>query len=83
MPDPPMTSKEYPQQKRGSWISIALVTLALLFAGTMLLVLPLGYIGIAVIVGAVFFIGLVAFHYVVWGRWITRIIEREQEEEIT
>lgn len=78
-----MTSKEHPQQKRGSWISISLATLALLFAGTMLLVLPLGYIGIAVIVGAFFFIGLVTFHYVVWGRWITRIIEHEHEEEIT
>lgn len=49
--------------------------IALLLSG-FLLVLP-GFIGMAIVAGALLMFGMIGFHYIVWGRWMTRVLRDE------
>lgn len=64
-------------QARG-WLTILAVTSALLIFASILLALPIGFFGPVIVVGGLFFTGLVGFHYLVWGRWLTRIVQEEE-----
>jgi hypothetical protein len=46
-----------------------------------LVILP-GFIGIALVVGGLLFGGMMALHYLVWGRLLTRILQEESLEEL-
>lgn len=74
------TADEQDSGKRGSYLSIMLagVLAAAVFLG--LFFLTLGAIGPMVVIGAGVF-ALAAFHYVVWGWWLSRMIRRDVEEE--
>lgn len=56
----------------------------LLLVATLLL-LPTGFIGLSVVLGGGLFLGVIAFHYFVWGWWLNRMLReealREQEAE--
>ena len=71
---------EPPQPKQGSFVSIALalVLAAVLFTG--LFFLTLGAVG-PILVVAVCVFALAAFHYFVWGWWLSKAIRDEVEEE--
>ncbi|MCO6459392.1 MAG: hypothetical protein J5I93_29120 [Pirellulaceae bacterium] len=60
------------------WLTILAVTSALLIFASILLALPIGFFGPVIVVGGLFFTGLVGFHYLVWGRWLTRIVQEEE-----
>ena len=77
LPDPPTN----PDRRRGSWLSVMFTITACSMVFFLLAVLPLGRIGVAVILGSIFFIVIVAFHYFAWGWWVTKVVEREQEDE--
>lgn len=83
-PGPPVPPKPprppEPANQRGSCLSIFLAIVLLTFAGGLLFFLPLlPGLGVAVIVFGGGFAVVLAFHYYVWGRWLTRILQEEQE----
>ncbi len=77
---------EPPQRASNSLLTvIMLLVIGTVCAGT-LLMLPTGAIGPAIVFGGVMFFGMIGFHYVVWGRWMTRVLreeamKKEQQEE--
>jgi hypothetical protein len=71
---------EEPQPQRGSYLSIMLAGLLAAAVFLALFFLTLGAVGPLVVIGAGVF-ALAAFHYVVWGWWLSRLIQRDVEEE--
>ena len=67
-----------PPQRASSSLLTAIMVLVIgtVCAGT-LLMLPTGAIGPAVVFGGLLFFGMIGFHYVVWGRWMTRVLREE------
>ena len=47
-------------------------------AAFILLLLPTGFIGPVLVFGGLIFFGIIGFYYVVWGRWIHRLLEEEK-----
>ena len=79
MPDP---SPPQPPARRRSWFTILLTGLGVALSAVVLLALPTGFIGPVLVFGSLLFFGVIGFHYVVWGRWLNRIlIEEEQPED--
>jgi hypothetical protein len=76
-PAPPQKS-EAPQ--RGSWLGLLLMALVVGAIGVVLFVLSLGQLLPILVMGGLIFL-VTAFHYVVWGWWLGRMIEREAQEE--
>ena len=71
---------EPPQSRSSASAVIMLVIIGLLLSG-FLIILP-GFIGVALVLGGVMFGGIMAFHYLVWGRMLTRILQEEALEEL-
>lgn len=65
---------------RGSRLSIAIAGVLCLLALCVLLILPLGGLGFAIVLGGIGFVGMAMFHYLTWGRWMQRVLERERLE---
>jgi len=59
---------------------LALVVIVSVTAGV-LLVLPTGFIGPVFVFGGLLFFGVVGFHYLVWGYWLSRILRDEASDE--
>jgi hypothetical protein len=57
-----------------------LVTIGLMVGASLLLLLPTGFIGPVIVFGGLIFFGIIGFHYVVWGRWINRLLKEELAE---
>lgn len=74
MPDPS------PPPSRGSFLPLLLAGALLLLVVVALAFMTFGYFALVVLVAAGVF-GLGAFHYLVWGRWLTAKLLREAEEE--
>jgi hypothetical protein len=75
---PPAEADESPP--RGSYLSLMLAGVLAVAVFLGLFFLTLGAVGPIVAIGVGVF-ALAAFHYVVWGWWLSRIIQREAEEE--
>ncbi len=77
----PPKPQESPQRASNSLLTvIMLLVIGTVCAGT-LLMLPTGFIGPVVVFGGVMFFGMIGFHYVVWGRWMTRVLREEARKE--
>ncbi|MBI2481568.1 MAG: hypothetical protein HYV60_23875 [Planctomycetia bacterium] len=73
-PSPP----EPPQRTSNSLLTVIMVlVIGTVCAGT-LLMLPIGAIGPVIVFGSVMFVGMIGFHYIVWGRWMTRVLREEE-----
>jgi hypothetical protein len=66
------------EKKRGSWLSLLLAGSLTLIVIAGLFFLTLGWIGPVILLGAGVF-ALAAFHYLVWGWWLSKIIRDEEE----
>ena len=55
------------------------LSVLLLFSGV-LIVLPIGYIGWAIVIGIWGLMGIVGLHYFIWGWWLTKIVREEEDE---
>ncbi len=44
----------------------------LLLAAFLLIVLPIGYLGVAIVLGGLLFLGVIAIHYFAWAKWVLR-----------
>ena len=70
-----------PQRASNSLLTvIMLLVIGTICAGT-LLMLPTGFIGPVVVFGSLLFFGMIGFHYVVWGRWMTQVLREEALRE--
>lgn len=65
---------------RGSYLSIALAALLALAVFAGLFFLTLGAVGPLVVIGGGVF-AMAAFHYLVWGWWLSRYIHEEVAAE--
>lgn len=75
-----MVAPTEPTNRQGSWLSVLLACGAGVLICVALVFLTLGHFGPVVLIGAAVF-AFGAFHYVVWGWWLGRIIRREVEAE--
>lgn len=66
--------------RRGSYLSLLLAAVLALGVFLGLFFLTLGAIGPMVIIGGGVF-ALAAFHYIVWGWWLGRLIRDEADEK--
>lgn len=77
--DPPLTPPE-PTPPRSSYLSIVLAALLGMGVFAVLFFLTLGAVGPMLLIGGGVF-ALAAFHYIVWGWWLSKLIRDEVEEE--
>jgi hypothetical protein len=77
-PERPATPGRGEKPRGNNWLVI-IVALAMAVGGlvSMMLLPLLNFFPVIVI--AVF--GFIAFHHFVWGRWLTKVIRQEEEEE--
>jgi len=78
MPEPPLPKP--PEAPQGSRFSTYAALMMLLFGAAFLLLLP-GRIGFALVFGGLLFAGMIGFHYLVWGRWLGKILRQAAEDE--
>ena len=77
----PIQPPEPSQPRGGSWLAVLFSLVALVLAGTLLAVLPIGLLGVAFVLGGGLFLIVIAFHYFTWGIWMTRALRKEQEDD--
>ena len=77
----PSLHKPPPQEQRGSWFSILLAIFFLVLAVVVLFGLPLGVFVPVMLVGGLIFLAVIGFHYFVWGRWLTNVLQQEGDED--
>ena len=76
----PPAPPQPPATKRGSCAGSLLALSLLGLAASSLLILPTGPIGPVFVLGGLAFGGLFAFHYLVWGRWLGRLMKQDEDE---
>lgn len=80
MAEPPLPPVAPQRSDRHSWLSIVLTVLVAGFLAAALFVLSLGQLLPILAIGSLFFLAT-AFHYLVWGWWLGKMIRREAEED--
>ena len=61
------------------WLTYVIVGSVLLIGSAVFLILPLGFFGPVMVMGGWLFAGGLAFHYFVWGKWLARVVEQEEQ----
>ena len=77
---PSLPPEPAPRASNSLLTVIMVLVIGTVCAGT-LLMLPTGAIGSAVVFGGLMFFGMIGFHYVVWGRWMTRVLREEARQK--
>ncbi len=80
MAEPPTRPVAPQRSDRGSWLSIFLTMLLAGFVAAALFVLSLGQLLPILVIGGLIFL-VTAFHYLIWGWWLGKMIRREAEED--
>ena len=81
MPTPTLPEKPPLQQSRpAGWTTIASASGAMVVITLLLMLLP-GMIGIAIAIGMWMLLGLLLFHYLIWGWWLRKIIQPDEPTE--
>jgi hypothetical protein len=80
LPTRPAAPQKTERPQRGSWLALLLMFLLAGAVGVVLFVLSLGQLLPILVMGGLIFL-VTAFHYVVWGWWLGKMIEREAREE--
>lgn len=78
MPESPLPRPTSAPQ--GSRLSTIAALMMLMFGAGFLLLLP-GRIGFALVFGGLLFLGVIGFHYFVWGRWLGEILRQAADDE--
>ena len=77
MPLPPRPSTETP---RGSWIGLLLAATMGLVIITALIFLTGGFLALVIVIGGGVF-AFAAFHYLVWGWWLSKFLYEQEEKD--
>src|SRR5690348_15995904 len=75
-----MRQLEQPQKARGSFLAVFMAIVLAMAVCIVLYFLTAGVFGPALLIGGGVF-ALAAFHYVVWGWWLGRIIREEAQAD--
>ena len=71
---------ESPEPKpKGSWVTLMIAAAAGMMILVALVMLTGGYLGLVILVGGGVF-AMAAFHYLVWGWWLSDVIRRQEAE---
>ena len=65
---------------RGAWFAIILALAAFVGAYLALVFLSLGFLAPLIVIGGLVFL-VTAFHYVVWGWWLGRVIRQARDPD--
>ena len=76
---PAVAGTDSTRQTKGGCVSITLAFILLSLIVTFMLALPMGKIGVAILIFVGFVAVIATLHYFIWGRLLTRLIEREQQ----
>ncbi|MEE3372670.1 MAG: hypothetical protein VX346_25265 [Planctomycetota bacterium] len=68
------------QDRRAGWATVASASGAMIIITLLLMLLP-GMIGIAIAIGMWMLLGLLLFHYLVWGWWLSKVIQTDEPTE--
>lgn len=68
------------RENRGNWLGILLVLAVGMVVYLVLSFLTLNFFGPVLVVGGILMM-IVAFHYVVWGWWLGRVIRQAEGDE--
>ena len=79
MPEMPTKPPAPPEPKRGSsWLAILLTSMGGVVVIAVLLFLTQGVLGGVLVIGGIVF-ALTAFHYLVWGWWLEKLIRQADD----
>jgi hypothetical protein len=78
----PVESQEAGQAANAGCGTVVFAGGVLFLAALLLIVLPIGYLGIAIVLGGLLFLGVIAFHYFVWAKWVLRSAEDRDGENV-
>ena len=80
MNQPQILRPQLPKPPRRTILPILLAFSLFLMVSTVFVLLSMGTFGLVLLVaGGVFLV--IAFHYVVWGWWLRKIIHKDQDEQ--
>ncbi len=68
------------RSSRGAWLAIFLALAAFAGAYVALVFLSLGFLAPLVVIGGLVFL-FTAFHYLVWGWWLGRVVRQAREND--
>jgi len=71
---------ESPAQRSGSGWTLLAAFGGFFMASLMLLMLPIGYLGIVFVVGLLLFSVVCVLHYLVWGIWMSRVLRADENQ---
>ncbi|HTU24934.1 MAG TPA: hypothetical protein VMF30_06030 [Pirellulales bacterium] len=74
-----MPERPEPKPPQGSWLSLLLAAGVGMMILVALVMLTGGYLALVVVVGGGVF-AMAAFHYLVWGWWLSEKLYREEAE---
>ena len=75
---PPKPQESPPRASNTLLTVIMLLVIGMVCGGTLLMVPTIGPV---LVLGGLLFFGMIGFHYVVWGRWMTRVLREEAQKE--
>ncbi|MBP88275.1 MAG: hypothetical protein CMJ64_16415 [Planctomycetaceae bacterium] len=73
-------AKPEPPRSRSSASAVVMLVIIGFLLSSFLIILP-GFIGLVLVIGGLLFGGIMTFHYLVWGRLLTRILHEESLDE--
>lgn len=72
----PKKPEAAPQRASNSLLTvIMLLVFGTVGAGTLSMIPTIGPL---LVLGGLMFVGMILFHYLVWGRWMTRVVQEEE-----
>ena len=71
------------EQKSGgrSCLTVVAIFLVYLLLSAILLILPTGFIGPVFAMGGLLLVGVIGFHYLLWGRWMSRMLQEKEDSD--
>lgn len=81
-----MTNSTLPapsSQKSGarSCLTVLILFVGYLLVSAVLLIVPTGFIGPVFAGGGLLLVGVIGLHYLVWGRWMSQMLEKSKEQD--
>jgi hypothetical protein len=77
---PPTKNTEQKSSGR-SCLTVVALFLVYLLLSAILLILPTGFIGPVFAMGGLLLVGVIGFHYLLWGRWMSRLLQEKEDRE--
>ena len=64
-----------------SCLTVAALFVVYLVLSGILIILPTGFIGPVFAVGGLLLVGVIGLHYLLWGRWVSRMLQEKDNSD--